>query len=44
MILNTIANKAIQEIHGLCKKIDDLKQQNGFPWRILDNTRNQGKN
>ncbi|EXX63738.1 hypothetical protein RhiirA5_346915 [Rhizophagus irregularis] len=40
---NDEANKAIQEIHGLCKKIDDLKQQNGFPWRILDNTRNQGK-
>ncbi|CAB4409083.1 unnamed protein product [Rhizophagus irregularis] len=40
---NDEANKAIQEIHELCKKIDDLKQQNGFPWRILDNTRNQGK-
>ncbi|GBB99525.1 hypothetical protein RclHR1_03550005 [Rhizophagus clarus] len=38
---NDEANKAIQEIERLCKKIDDLKQKDGFPWRILDNTRNQ---
>ncbi|RIA89343.1 hypothetical protein C1645_202643 [Glomus cerebriforme] len=36
---NNKANNAIQEIQELCKKIDDLKQKNGFPWSISD----QGK-
>jgi cell shape-determining protein MreC len=43
---NNEVNNAIREIQTFCKKIDNLKQQNGFPWHIPDNnhnTHNQGK-
>ena len=43
-IVIIIANNGIQETRKLCKKLDDLKQQDGFPWSNLsDNTRDQGK-